>query len=82
MRKNFIKKSFNNSVKNLPVNNGRRVGLALNFAIFLYEIKGDKKTAFDIAKKSSLSYPFTFGQKHLSIKFWSSLHITLISFSI
>ena len=48
----FYKKAFNNSVKNLPVNNCTRVGLALNYAIFLYEIKGDKKTAFDMAKKS------------------------------
>ena len=48
----FYKKAYNNSIKNLPVNNCTRVGLALNYAIFLYEVKGEKKNAFDIAKKT------------------------------
>ena len=49
---NFYEKAYNISNKNLPVNNCTRVGLALNYAIFLYEVKGDKKVAFDIAKKT------------------------------
>jgi lipopolysaccharide biosynthesis regulator YciM len=49
---NFYEKAYNISIKNLPVNNCTRVGLALNYAIFLYEVKGDKKVAFDIAKKT------------------------------
>ena len=48
----FYKKAYNISVKDLPVNNCTRVGLALNYAIFLYETKGDKKTAFELAKKT------------------------------
>ena len=48
----FYKKAQNISIKNLPVNNCTRVGLALNYAIFLYEVKGEKKNAFDIAKKT------------------------------
>ena len=48
----YYKKAYNISIKDLPVNNSTRVGLALNYAIFLYEIKGDKKMAFDIAKKT------------------------------
>ena len=48
----FYIKAYNISIKNLPVNNCTRVGLALNYAIFLYEIKGDKKNAFEIAKKA------------------------------
>ena len=48
----FYKKAHNTSIKDLPVNNCTRVGVALNYAIFLYEIKGDKKLAFDIAKKA------------------------------
>ena len=48
----FYQKAYNVSIKNLPVNNCTRVGLALNYAIFLYEIKGDKKKAFDLAKKA------------------------------
>ena len=48
----FYKKGYNVSIKDLPVNNCTRVGLALNYAVFLYEIKGDKKMAFDIAKKA------------------------------
>ena len=48
----FYKKAYTNSTKNLPVNNCTRVGLALNYAIFLYEIKGEKKDAFEIAKKA------------------------------
>ena len=48
----FYKKAHNTSIKDLPVNNCTRVGVALNYAIFLYEIKGDKKMAFDIAKKA------------------------------
>lgn len=49
---NFYKKAYNISIKNLPVNNCTRVGLALNYSIFLYEIKGEKNEAFDIAKKT------------------------------
>ena len=48
----FYKKAYNSSLKNLPVNNCTRVGVALNYAIFLYEIKGDKKVAFELAKKA------------------------------
>ena len=49
---NFYEKAYNISIKNLPINNCTRVGLALNYAIFLYEVKGDKKVGFDIAKKT------------------------------
>ena len=48
----FYKKAYNISIKNLPVNNCTKVGLVLNYAIFLYEIKGDKKLAFEIAKQA------------------------------
>ena len=48
----FYKKAYNIALKNLPVNNCTRVGLGLNYAIFLYEIKEDKKAGFGISKST------------------------------
>ena len=46
------KEAYEISVKELPFINSTRVGLCLNMALFLYEIKGDKKEGCKIAKKS------------------------------
>ena len=48
----YYKKAFEISDKKLPVINCNRVSVALNYAIFLYEIKKDKKNGFDIAQKA------------------------------
>ena len=48
----FYKKAYEISEKKLPVINCNRVSVALNYAIFLYEIKKDKKYGFDIAQKT------------------------------
>ena len=36
----------------MPIINCNRVSVALNYAIFLYEVKKDKKKGFDIAQKT------------------------------
>ena len=46
------KEAYEISEKELPFINSTRVGLCLNMALFLYEIKGDKKEGCKIAKKS------------------------------
>ena len=38
--------------KDLPVINNARIGLCLNFSVFCYEVKGDKKEGCKIAKKA------------------------------
>ncbi len=38
--------------KELPVINNARIGLCLNFSVFCYEVKGDKKEGCKIAKKA------------------------------
>ncbi len=48
----YYTKGYNLSIKNLPIMNCIRISIILNYSIFLYEIKKDKKTAFDIAKKT------------------------------
>ena len=42
----------NISEKQLPIINCNRISVVLNYAIFLYEIKKDKKNGFDIAQKT------------------------------
>ena len=37
-------------MKDLPYINSERIGLCLNFALFNYEVKGDKKEGYRIAK--------------------------------
>ena len=37
-------------MKELPYINNERIGLCLNFALFYYEVKGDKKEGYRIAK--------------------------------
>lgn len=46
------KEAYEIAIKDLPVINSTRVGLCLNFAVFYYEVKGDKKEGCKIAKKS------------------------------
>ena len=48
----FYKKAYDISDKKLPIISCNRVSVALNYAIFLYEIKKDKKNGFDIAQKT------------------------------
>ena len=48
----FYKKAYEISEKELPVINSVRIGLCLNYALFYYEVKGDKKKGCDIAKKA------------------------------
>lgn len=48
----FYKKAYNISEKQLPIINCNRISVVLNYAIFLYEIKKDKKNGFDIAQKT------------------------------
>lgn len=38
--------------ENLPPTNPIRLGLALNFSVFYYEIENDSKKACDLAKKA------------------------------
>lgn len=46
------KQAYEIANKDLPINNSTRVGLALNFAVFYYEVKGMKKEGCNIAKKA------------------------------
>ena len=48
----LYREAYQIAIKDLPVINNIRVGLCLNMAVFLYEIKGDKKEGCKIAKKS------------------------------
>ena len=49
--KNY-KEAYDIALKDLPVLNGTRIGLCLNFAVFYYEVKGSKKEGCKIAKKA------------------------------
>ena len=44
------KEAYNKAMKDLPYINSERIGLCLNFALFNYEVKGDKKEGYRIAK--------------------------------
>ena len=44
------KEAYNIAMKELPYINNERIGLCLNFALFYYEVKGDKKEGYRIAK--------------------------------
>ena len=48
----YYKKAYEIADKKLPIINCNRVSVALNYAIFLYEIKKDKKSGFDIAQNT------------------------------
>ena len=48
----FYKKAYEIADKKLPIINCNRVSVALNYAIFLYETKKDKKSGFDIAQNT------------------------------
>jgi len=46
------KKAYDMADKKLPIINCNRVSVALNYAIFLYEIKKDKKAGFEVAQNT------------------------------
>ena len=46
----IYKEAYNIALKELPHINNERIGLCLNLALFYYEIKGDKKEGYRIAK--------------------------------
>ena len=46
----IYKEAYNIAIKELPHINNERIGLCLNLALFYYEIKGDKKEGYRIAK--------------------------------
>jgi len=48
----IYKEAYDIAIKDLPVINNTRVGLCLNFAVFYYEVKGNKKEGCKIAKKA------------------------------
>ena len=48
----IYKEAYDIAIKDLPVINSTRVGLCLNFAVFYYEVKGNKKEGCKIAKKA------------------------------
>ena len=48
----FYKKAYEIADKKLPIINCNRVSVALNYSIFLYETKKDKKSGFDIAQNT------------------------------
>lgn len=48
----YYKKAYEIAEKKLPVINCNRVSVGLNYSIFLYEVKNDKKSGFDIAQKT------------------------------
>ena len=48
----YYKKAYEIADKKLPIINCNRVSVALNYAIFLYETKKDKKSGFDIAQNT------------------------------
>mgnify|MGYP003295292062 CR=1 FL=1 len=47
---NLLEKMKNIAEKDIPISNSTRLGLALNFSVFYYEIKGEKDKACDIAR--------------------------------
>ena len=49
--KNY-KEAYEIAIKELPVINNTRVGLCLNFSVFYYEIKGNKKEGCKVAKRA------------------------------
>ena len=48
----IYKEAYEIANKELPVLNNTRIGLCLNFAVFYYEVKGNKKEGCKIAKKA------------------------------
>ena len=48
----YYKKAYEIADKKLPIINCNRVSVALNYSIFLYETKKDKKSGFDIAQNT------------------------------
>ena len=46
----IYKEAYNIAIKDLPPINNERIGICLNLALFYYEIKGDKKEGYKIAK--------------------------------
>ena len=48
----YYKEAYDIAIKELPVINSYRLGLCLNFALFYYEVKGEKKEGCKIAKKA------------------------------
>lgn len=46
------KEAYELAGKDIPISNSTRLGLALNFSVFYYEIKGLKEEACTIAKKA------------------------------
>ena len=48
----IYKEGYDLAMKELPHINNERIGLALNFALFYYEVKGEKKEGCKIAKKA------------------------------
>ena len=46
----YYNEAYNLANKDLPLINNERIGLCLNFALFYYEIKGNKKEGYNIAK--------------------------------
>ena len=46
----IYKEAFNLAIKDLPHINNERIGVCLNYALFNYEVKGDKKEGYNIAK--------------------------------
>ena len=48
----YYKKAYEIADKKLPIINCDRVSVALNYSIFLYETKKDKKSGFDIAQNT------------------------------
>ena len=46
----YYKEAYELANKDLPLINNERIGLSLNFALFYYEIKGNKKEGYNIAK--------------------------------
>ena len=46
----YYKEAYELANKDLPLINNERIGLSLNFALFYYEIKGDKKEGYKLAK--------------------------------
>ena len=46
----YYKEAYDMANKELNLINNERIGLALNFALFYYEIKGNKKEGYNIAK--------------------------------
>lgn len=46
------KDAYDVAEKNIPISSSTRLGLALNFSVFYYEIKGQKEIACQIAKNA------------------------------